>query len=67
VEEAIIQRAKEKLLLEHVVVQKLDQGVDQTELNKILSYGTKQFFQDEDNDDGGTLSNTYSLLFSSSI
>ena len=48
VEEAIVERAKEKLLLEHVVVQNMNKEVDQTELNQLLSYGAKQLFEEED-------------------
>jgi hypothetical protein len=63
VEEAIIQRAKHKLLLEHIVVRKLDTKVDQSELNKLLSYGAKQIFQDDDDDIEGITTRIFLHIF----
>jgi chromodomain-helicase-DNA-binding protein 4 len=41
-EERVIQTASKKLVLEHLVVQKMDQELKTSELEDILKYGTLQ-------------------------
>eukprot|EP00002_Diphylleia_rotans_P027941 TRINITY_DN5629_c0_g1_i2.p1 TRINITY_DN5629_c0_g1~~TRINITY_DN5629_c0_g1_i2.p1 ORF type:complete len:913 (+),score=163.96 TRINITY_DN5629_c0_g1_i2:1184-3922(+) len=56
VEERIVQKAKEKLLLEHIVVRKSDAsgkaGLKQEEIEEILKFGAAALFSDEDAGDG---------------
>lgn len=46
IEEGILEKSKQKLVLEHLVVKKMKQGVDQKELNGILRIGAQKLFDD---------------------
>lgn len=48
VEEKIIERARSKLLLEHLVVQKMKDEFKKGELDELLKYGAKHLFDDEE-------------------
>lgn len=53
VEEKIIERARSKLLLEHLVVQKMKDEFKKGELDELLRYGAKHLFDDDDDDSNG--------------
>ncbi len=64
VEETLIQRAKKKMMLDHVVVRKMaakeGQQLKQAELDSILRFGTAELFEDED--DGAQNQNEGKLI-----
>ena len=45
-EEGILEKSKDKLVLEHLVVKKMKQGLNQKELNSILSFGAQKLFEE---------------------
>eukprot|EP00055_Hartaetosiga_balthica_P016500 m.104745 g.104745 ORF g.104745 m.104745 type:complete len:1586 (+) comp9118_c0_seq1:59-4816(+) len=49
VEEDILQRAKEKMVLDHLVIQNGNKQFDQRELNAIIKFGAADLFKDDDN------------------
>ena len=50
-EERVIQTASKKLVLEHLVVQKMDQELKTSELEDILKFGTQQLFNENKEDE----------------
>jgi len=48
-EEAILLRNKSKLVLEHLVVKKM-QGINQNELNNIIKFGAEKIFKENEKD-----------------
>ena len=46
-EERVLQTANKKLVLEHLVVKKMDQELNSNELEDILKYGTAQLFNEK--------------------
>jgi chromodomain-helicase-DNA-binding protein 4 len=50
-EEGMLERSKQKLLLEHLVVKKMKQGIDQVELNSLLQVGAQKLFEQENAED----------------
>ena len=70
VEEQILERAKKKMVLDHLVIQKMDRSktpsslsssTTSAELQKILQFGAKALFQ-ENTDTGGPLTDSSSLF-----
>ncbi|CAN0432338.1 unnamed protein product, partial [Ectocarpus sp. 12 AP-2014] len=51
VEERILEVAKKKLLLEHVVVQDGNKSMTQEQLNLVIKYGAEDLFREEPDDD----------------
>eukprot|EP00803_Ostreobium_quekettii_P003791 evm.model.scf_714EXC.7 EVM.evm.TU.scf_714EXC.7 scf_714EXC:47239-61229(-) len=52
IEERMMQQSKKKLLLEHLVVRKMNRGdLKQEELDDILRYGAKELFMEDTKDD----------------
>lgn len=53
IEERMMQQSKKKLLLEHLVVRKMNRGdLKQEELDDILRYGAKELFMEDSKEDG---------------
>jgi chromodomain-helicase-DNA-binding protein 4 len=52
VEEKIVVRAQEKLMLEHLVVRKMKDEFKEGELDDILKYGAKELFAEDNKADG---------------
>lgn len=48
----MLERSKKKLVLEHLVVKKMKQGIDQNELNSLLKIGARKLFEDQEGPDG---------------
>ncbi len=48
VEESIVQRAKKKLVLEHIVVEKMKESLKDDEIQDILKYGAEELFAEEE-------------------
>ncbi|KAJ1909682.1 hypothetical protein IWQ60_011040 [Tieghemiomyces parasiticus] len=53
-EERIVQLAKQKMILDHLIIEKMDVGgVAATDLASILQYGAQALFEEEEEEEGG--------------
>lgn len=64
IEERIIQTGKKKLVLDHLIVQKMDDDDDSEDVKSILMFGAQALFQEGDDHSARAIHCKYRLLLS---